>query len=399
MMPAHPRAVHFFHPYFRDGGVERNIAILSREFRRRGLHTDTVTLGVAAEDPRTRVDGAPELTDLGVRRAMCAVIPLAKHLRRHRPDVLLAFQSYGNVIAVLANLLAGRPTRVIVSERTALSLERGTHAALRHNNPLKDRVLLGLMRVCYRVADLVSANSIDGARDVERVLGLPNDSVRVLYNPTFDPSVRLNASAPVTHPFFDSPTPDPAQGKVPVLVAAGRLNPQKDFATLLRAFALLRAQRPCRLIIVGEGSERAVLEALATTLGIKADVDFPGFDPNPWRYMVRADVFVLSSLWEGLPNVLIEAVALGVPVVSTDCLSGPREILLEGRGGVLVTPGDAVGLAAALREALADPHRAQALARVAQSGLPRFETAPAVEAYLQTIHHVVEQAPRRGARS
>jgi len=398
MTPVFPRTVHFFHPYFRDGGVERNIAILARELEARGVRTQTLTLGVPLEDPATRVAGAPPLTDLGARRAVAAVIPLARHLRRARPDVLLSFQTYANVTAVLANLLAGRPTRVIVSERTAISRERGASAALRSRHPLKDRLLLALMRVGYRAASLVSANSADGARDLERTLGFPPGSVHVLYNPTFDPSVRVNAAAPLNHPFFTEAYAAQRR-EVPVIVAVGRLEPQKDFPTLVEAFARVRARRACRLVIVGEGGERAALKALAASLGVEGDVDLPGFDPNPWRYIARADVFVLSSLWEGLPNALIEAVALGVPAVATACLSGPREILLDGRGGTLVPPGDGARMAEAIAAVLDDPARARALSTVAQGGLSRFETAGAVEAYLRVMKRLVDASLRAGRPS
>jgi glycosyltransferase involved in cell wall biosynthesis len=389
MTPGFPKSVFFFHPYFRDGGVERNIAILSREFAARGVRTSTLTLGVENENPSARVSGAPALTHLGVGRAIAAVVPLAKHLRRTRPDILLSFQSYANVIAVLANLLAGRPSRVIVSERTAISQERGVYTARRRNNPLKNALLVLLMRVCYRTADGMTANSHDGARDLETVLGLPPLSVRVLYNPTFDPAIRQKAREPFHHPFFAGHHAA-ATARIPVIVGAGRLSPQKDFATLVRAFALVRAHRPCRLVIVGEGEERGALQNLAESLGVAVDFDMTGFDVNPWRIIARADVFALSSLWEGLPNVLIEAVALDVPVVSTSCLSGPREILCDGRGGMLVPPGDAAGMAAALVHVLDAPEKARRLAAIAREGLARFETQGAVDAYLHMMVRVKE---------
>jgi glycosyltransferase involved in cell wall biosynthesis len=141
----------------------------------------------------------------------------------------------------------------------------------------------------------------------------------------------------------------------PVVLAAGRLERQKDFPTLLRAFALLRAERPVRLVVLGEGAWRERLAALAATLGVAADVDLPGFQPNPYPFLARTRVFALSSRWEGSPNVLTEAMALGTPVVATDCPSGPREILADGRYGPLVPMGDAPALAAALARALDEP--------------------------------------------
>jgi glycosyltransferase involved in cell wall biosynthesis len=175
-----------------------------------------------------------------------------------------------------------------------------------------------------------------------------------------------------------------------VVLGAGRLHPQKDFPTLLRAFARVRAQRPARLVVLGSGkraARRAALLALAGRLGVGADVDLPGFAENPYAYMARAAVFALSSAWEGLPTALIEAMACGCPVVSTDCPSGPAEILEGGRYGELVPVGDDAALAAALLRALdAPPARAALRARAAQ-----FSLEAAVERYLPVLF------PERGA--
>jgi glycosyltransferase involved in cell wall biosynthesis len=156
------------------------------------------------------------------------------------------------------------------------------------------------------------------------------------------------AEAPSPHPWFTE--------SLPVIVGAGRLTPEKDFPTLIRAFARFRKTQPARLIIVGEGPLEAPLRELTVSLGIAEDVDFPGFTPNPFAYMQRAALFVMSSAWEGSGNVLVEALALGVPSVSTDCPFGPRETLADGRYGSLVPVGDDVALAEAMQKTLAHPH-------------------------------------------
>jgi glycosyltransferase involved in cell wall biosynthesis len=181
------------------------------------------------------------------------------------------------------------------------------------------------------------------------------------------------ASEPVSHPWF---TP----GQPPVILGVGRLTPQKDFPTLLRAFALVRRQRPARLVIVGEGRTEAkeALLRLAIELGCPDDVSLPGFTHNPFCFMANASVFVLSSLHEGLPGVLIQALACGVPVVSTDCPSGPREILEGGRHGRLVALGDFAAMADAITEALERP--GDGAARMARGR--QFSVERAVDRYL-----------------
>jgi glycosyltransferase involved in cell wall biosynthesis len=170
-----------------------------------------------------------------------------------------------------------------------------------------------------------------------------------------------------------------------VILGAGRLQRQKDFPTLLRAFARLRQRRPCRLLILGEGSGRAELEQLIAALGIGADVDLPGFQPAPYPFMRAASLFVLSSAWEGSPNVLTEAMALGTPVVATDCPSGPAEILAGGRFGALVPVGDDVALADAMARTLERPLPATVL----HGAVAEYNQASSARRYLEAIEDVV----------
>jgi glycosyltransferase involved in cell wall biosynthesis len=165
---------------------------------------------------------------------------------------------------------------------------------------------------------------------------------------------------------------------MPLILSAGELGTRKDFATLLRAFALLRARRPCRLVIIGRGKQREQLLELADTLGIRKDVDLPGFVENPYPYMAHADLFAFTSRWEGLGLVLVEALALGTPVVSTDCPSGPSEILQRGRFGPLVPVGDAEALARAMETTLDDTRPRDFLQQAARP----YTVSAATDAYL-----------------
>ncbi len=209
----------------------------------------------------------------------------------------------------------------------------------------KRKFLLLLARWLYPSADAVIAVSKGVAKDAAGVLHLPLASIHVIRNPTLTPDLREAAMQPVDHAWF---TPK----SVPVILGCGRLAPQKDFATLIEAFALVRAERPCRLMILGEGPLRQELTRLAGERGVAEDVAMPGFDSNPYRYMGRCDVFVLSSLFEGSPNVVVQALACGAPVVSTDCPSGPDEILEGVTRGKLVPVGNAERMAAAINHFL-----------------------------------------------
>jgi glycosyltransferase involved in cell wall biosynthesis len=215
--------------------------------------------------------------------------------------------------------------------------------------------------------------SREAADDLARTARLARERIEVIYNPVITPALREQAAQAPDHPWF-------APGQPPVVLGVGRLTRQKDFPTLIRAFAEVRRRRTARLVILGEGEERPALTALVAELGLDPDVALLGFRDNAAAYMARAAVFVLSSAWEGLPTVLIEALATGTPVVSTDCQSGPREILQEGRLGDLVTVGDPAGLARAI-EAPLD----RAPVPVGEKVLFPFTREAAVDHYLRVI--------------
>ena len=284
----------------------------------------------------------PVLARLGTRPEVGRLGALVRYLRQRRPRAIFAAKTYANLTAIWARSLSGIPCRLVISERTALSQEIATEAtaAWRH--------LLPLLATSYPHADVISAVSQGVADDLERLAHLPAGRVVALPNPLISPDTMAMAEASPNHPWFD--------GTTPVILAAGRLVPQKDFATLLRAFALLHHQGlPHRLVIAGEGKERPALLGMIESLGLAGWVDLPGFVDNPLALMARAALFVLSSRFEGLPGVLIQALSCGCPVVATDCPSGPREILLDGRLGPLVPVGDHEALARAMAATLAQP--------------------------------------------
>lgn len=279
---------------------------------------------------------------------------LVRYLRARRPGALIAANTYCNLNAVWARRLAGVPTRVMVTEHNALS-PKNTRTGIGGAQWLARLPLIGQV---YARADVVLAVSDGVADDLSAVTGLARSRIATVYNPVIKSDLAARAGEAAPHPWLAD------GGAAPVIVATGRLAPQKNFPLLLQAFALLRRQRPARLLILGEGRLRPQLEALIAELGLGEDVALPGFVTNPYAAFARASLFVLSSDYEGLGNVLIEAMACGCPVVSTDCPSGPAEILEGGRLGELVPVKDAVALSAAMLRALDTPRaNADALRR------------------------------------
>ena len=363
--------VAFFIAHFGDGGVERTTLLLARGLTERGARVDLVT--VRAEGPfLDQIPPAVNLVNLDKGRTLAALFKLSAYIKHEQPDAVISAQSYANVVTIWAHILAGRPGKLIVTERLAMS------AATAYSRSWRERIMPLLMRWFYPKADAVVANSEAGADDLARFIGLTRQSVKTIYNPTVHSEITDLSNEPLEHPWFQP-------GDPPVILGVGRLSCQKDFATLIRAFALLREHRKARLVILGEGDERPNLEALTLELRVSQDTELVGFVPNPYKYMARADVFVLSSRYEGLPNSLIEALAVGTPVVSTDCPSGPDEILLHGSAGPMVPVGDYNGLASRVEELLADPSLAQSFLSKGQEHLYRFHTDTCVDNYLELI--------------
>jgi glycosyltransferase involved in cell wall biosynthesis len=323
------------------GGAERVLLLLAEAFAARGFAVDLVAAQGQGE-LASQVPACVRLIDLGVSRVAAAMPGLVRYLRRNRPESLLSALTHVNCMALAARALAGSRSRVVVGEHSMMSHVSGSDAGLR------DRLMPRLARFAYRFADGIVAPTAGAAEDLAQVLSLPMDRIRVIHNPVVSPRLTALAAAPLEHPWFQAGAP-------PVIVAAGRLAPEKDFRTLLRAFALLRSRVDARLIILGEGKERGDLERLAQDLAVAAHVTLPGFVDNPYPYMRQAAVFVLSSTFEGFGNVLVEAMACGTPVVSTDCPGGPTEILAGGKWGRLVPMRDPKALSDAIAQALERP--------------------------------------------
>jgi len=354
-----------FVPSLEGGGAERVMVLLANGLVARGAAVDLV-LAQARGPNLARLDADVRVVDLRASRVIAALPALVRYLRRERPRAMLSALSHANVVAVLARGLAGVPIRLVLSEHNDLS----SACAIDR----RQRLLIGLMRRTYRRADGVVAVSAGVAADLAAVLGLPRARLEVIHNPVVTPALFERSAAPLSHPWFQPDQP-------PVVLAVGRLNPHKNFGLLIRAFARLRARRPARLLILGEGEQRRELEALVRKYGLERDVQLPGFVDNPYPYMRRAAVFAVTSRSEGFSLVLVEAMACGVPVVSTDCPGGgPAEVLQGGRWGRLVPVDDEAALAEALARALDAPRRGEARRRALD-----FSVDAAVTAYLKLL--------------
>ena len=352
----------------RGGGAERVTLKLVKGMLAAGRDVDVVLVQAKGEYLDLIPKGA-RLVDLNRPRVLDAVFALASYLKKERPRALLASLTHVNILAVLAKLVARTPTRVVISERNQISLKVSMARGLR------EKLTYFMVPALYRVADDIVAVSKGVAEDLDRYAGFKPGRVKAIYNPVYDQSMTLAAAETPTHPWL-------APGAPPVVLSAGRLNEQKGFDVLIDAFAQVRQSAPARLVIIGEGDERAALQARIDALGLKEHADLAGFNANPYAMMSRAAVYALSSRFEGLPGALLEAMACGTPVVATNCPSGPDEILEGGRYGALVPVGDASALAAGILKALEEP-RGKGLARA---------QAFTVEASTSTYLSVLERA-------
>jgi glycosyltransferase involved in cell wall biosynthesis len=283
-----------------------------------------------------QVPDAVRVIDLEAPRVLPSLPGLVRYLRRERPRVLLSEMGHANVVALWARRLAGVPRRVVVCHHSISQRE-----SIQPVWNLREWLMQGFVRCSYPWAEEIVAVSGGLADRLAQTTGIPRERIEVIYNPVITPELRKKAQAPLNHPWC-------APGEPPVILSIGRLTAQKDFPTLIQAFAQVRQSHRVRLMILGEGEDRPGLAALVREQGLEDDVALPGFVDNPYAYLTQASLFVLSSRWEGLPTVLIEALYCGVPVVATDCPYGPQEILADGQYGSLVPVGNATALAAAI---------------------------------------------------
>lgn len=360
-----------------DGGVERMVTNLCAEFAQH-VHVDLLALKLDGGHA-ARIPPSVNLMRLDARHAWTSVREVARYLREQKPDALLVAKDRAGRAALSARRKAGTQTPIYIRLGTNLS------AALERKDAFSRWLRTSPMRRRYPEADGVIAVSEGVREDTVRVTGIPRERVHVIRNPVITPRLAGQAAEPAPHDWLvDKP--------LPVILGMGRLTRQKDFETLLRAFAAMQPELPSRLIILGEGpqpGDRERLERLAQALGVDGRLLLPGFQKNPYAWLARADLFVLSSAWEGSPNALTEALALGIPSVSTDCPSGPMEILDGGTFGPLVPVGDAAAMSGAMLATLRSPLPPDRL----RSAVAEYRADLSAKRYLQLMNLLPPDRP------
>lgn len=352
-------------------GVDRAAKHLIPALARRGYAVDLLKVrrhGPSLDPERGELPAGARVIDLMSRHTYGTVPALVGYLRRQRPTVLLSDKDRVNRTALLARALAGTKTRLVLSSGTTISIDLASRGALER------WIQRSSMGHLYPLADQVIVTSLGVADDMAAYTGLDRALIRPVPSPVIPARLFSDSQPRPDHPWLG----DPAQ---PLILAAGELCHRKGFDTLLRAFARARSKRPCRLAILGRGKAKEALMALARQLGVARDFALLGFVDDPYAWMAHADLFAFASRWEGLGFALIEALAVGTPVVSTDCPSGPREILDGGRFGPLVAVDDEAALAMAIIDTLDQPLPAATLREAARP----YEIEAATDAYLDAM--------------
>jgi glycosyltransferase involved in cell wall biosynthesis len=352
-------------------GVDRAARNLIPSLARRGYTVDLLKVrrhGPDLDPSKGEMPPGVHVVDLGSRHTYACLPALVDYLRRERPAVMLSDKDRVNRTALLARWLARVPTRLVLSSGTTISID------LASRGPLERWLQRNSMGRLYRFADQVIVTSAGVADDMAAYTGLARKLIRVVPRPIIPESVFTTAFDPPDHPWF-------SDHRKNLILGAGELCARKGFDILLRAFSMVRSTRPCRLVILGRGGAHDALLALARELGVAEDFALPGHVSNPYAFMAHADLFALTSRWEGLGFVLIEALAVGTPVVSTDCPSGPREVLQNGRYGPLVPVDDADALAASISRTLDSPLSADTLREAARP----YAIDAAADAYLDAM--------------
>lgn len=360
----------FYTRQLHNGGVDRVVFNLAEEFLRRGIRCSIL---VDIDNPhspfRALIPPGVGYDVLDARGPLARLFRLRRYMREHRPTALMC-TSFGfpNLYAVVVRWIAGMPFRLMLTEHCFPSVDRAGP------RPWQSRYwFFPLAHYLYPFADRIVAVSKGTALDLAKVIRIDPKSIACIYNPIVNDAMIAQSQEPVDHPWF-------AGGGCPVIIAVGRMEPQKNFSLLIRAFARVRAQMPARLVILGDGGERDMLAALVAQMGLQDDVALLGFVPNPHAYVAKATLMVLSSDFESLANVVIEAMAVGTPVVATDCPSGPAEALNRGQCGTLVPVGDLEGMSAAMLDVLREKP-----APVARSWLDQFSTRQVADRYLALL--------------
>ncbi|MCG7896662.1 MAG: glycosyltransferase [Candidatus Thiodiazotropha taylori] len=339
---AEPRRIACFLATSGHSGVDRLAKNLLPGMAEAGYRVDLLKIHNHGPELNHPLPQNLRVVEFKTKHVYPALPELIRYLKEYRPEVLLCDKDRVNRTALLANALSGKRTRVAVRSGTTVSKNLASRSRF-------DRfVQRNSMRYLYRHAETILVPSKGAADDFADYIGIERSRIQVVPSPIITPGFYQRLNQPLDHPWFQA-------GQPKVILGVGELCRRKDFTTLIRAFDRLKDRYDCRLMILGEGRARERLEAEVARLGLQQRVSLPGFVDSPYPYMKAAGLFVLSSLWEGLGAVLVEALAAGIPVASTRCPSGPEELLGDLPGEPLAAPGDPASLADAMARQLDNP--------------------------------------------
>ncbi len=366
---------------FRAGGGEKTMIDLANWFSKEGYSVDLLVLSPKGELADMVNPGVRVIT-LNTWRIIFALPKFIQYLRHNRPALIVATDEHTHLLCLMARFISGSRTRVALRMGNMFSELYGRYSGI------KRHFTYFLMRRLYRYADVVIANSQGVADDIVSIASLDLKKVSVIYNPKPLTDIRSKAEQQTGCVWLDEKT-------LPVVVGVGRLREQKNFSMLIRAFGNVLKKKPARLLIVGSGREEERLRSLIEELGLESSVLLVGYSDNPYAFMAKADVFAFSSLWEGMPNALMEAMVCGIPVVANDCPSGPRELLapnsdhtkrLTGGSedapfGILVALGDEDAFSESIVRMLEDNELRETYSRASVMRAEAFDTDSIMRQY------------------
>jgi len=350
----------FVLPSLRGGGAERVILTLLKGLDVSKFQSELVLLektGNYVEDLLKNL----KVYALNKKKARFAIFSLARFLTYQRPKILFTTLPQINALGYLS---------LKISHSKPFWIIRRANYEPPQILPFLTKFFL---KKSYQKADKIVCVSKGLAKDLAKYWHISEKKINVIPNPIDIDNIQNLAKSRINHPWFYSQTP--------IIVAVGRLTGQKGFSFLIKAFSQVLSQFKAKLVILGQGPEKETLEQLTREFRVEREVEFLGFQNNPYPYIARAQVFVLSSLWEGFPNVLVEAMACGVPVVATDCPFGPREILEDGKYGLLVPPANEEALAKAILKILESPQLAKDFSEKAKERVKNFAKEKVIKEY------------------
>ncbi len=353
----------------RMGGAERMMIHTANQLAKNTRVTFLSLTG--GEDLKPELQNNVKLISFEKKKTLASIPAVLRFLKTEKPDVLISTQIHVNLVAMLLKIVFRTKTKIILREATSPG------AQFMYFRDARSRAVKWMVKMFYPKADAIIAICESVKDNLVDHRFAKREQVSVIFNPVVNQHLIEGMKADVEDKFF--------LDGVPVIISSGRLAPVKNFSLLIQSFYKLSQKQDARLIIIGEGEERLKLESMISALGLNDKVKLPGMKPNPYPYLKKSSVYVLTSLFEGLPNALIEAMACGLQLISVDCPGGSAEVLMNGKLGQLVPVNNAESLANAMLEAVQNPVSKSILLE----GAKRFEAEKISLQYLNLVEHLI----------